>query len=208
MSKYIGSVCRLCRREGIKLFLKGYRCYTEKCSLDRRKYPPGVHTVKKRYTEYGLQLREKQKIKRYYGVLERQFRRFFNIAEKMRGKTGDNLLILLERRLDNIVYSIGFAVSKRQARNFITSKFILVNGRRITIPSYHVEEGDVIEISDKKQENVLIKENIKNAISLNRIPDWLLLDSDELKGEMLRLPNREDIKMPFKEYMVVELYSK
>jgi len=208
MSKYVGPVCRLCRREGIKLFLKGYRCYTDKCSFERRKYPPGVHTAKKRYTEYGLQLREKQKIKRYYGVLEKQFRRYFHIAERMKGKTGDNLLILLERRLDNIVYHLGFAVSRRQARNFIASKFILVNGERVTVPSYLVDEGDVIEIVEKRKENPLIKENVRNALSLNRIPEWLLLDPDELKGKVLRLPNREDIKMPFKEYMVVELYSK
>ena len=205
MSKYIGPQCKLCRAEGLKLFLKGAKCYTDKCPFDRRKKQGKTF---KKYSEYGMQLREKQKIKRYYGVLEKQFRRYFQIADRKKGITGENLLVLLERRLDNVVYNLGFASSRRQARNMISHGFFAVNGKRVTIPSFLVRENDEISVLEKYKENNIIKESLAFASNRNRLPEWLQLDSDSLKGTILRMPERKDITMPFKEHMVVELYSK
>ncbi|WAM34667.1 30S ribosomal protein S4 [Caldicellulosiruptor morganii] len=208
MSKYIGPDCRLCRREGMKLFLKGDRCYTEKCAFAKRPYPPGQHgQERKKLSEYGMQLREKQKVKRIYGVLETQFRRYFEMAEKMKGIAGENLLSLLERRLDNVVYRLGFASSRGEARVLVSHAHFLVNGKPVNIPSYLVEVGDVIEVREKsksKQRFIEIKEKYAKKPS----PKWLEKDAENLVGRVIALPTREDIDMPIREHLIVELYSK
>ena len=208
MGRYIGPVCRLCRREGVKLFLKGDRCYSSKCAMERRNYPPGEHGQKRtKLTGYGQQLREKQKLKRIYGVSENQFRRYFEIANKMKGVTGDNLIILLERRLDNIVYRMGFARSRREARIFVRHNHILVNGRKVNIPSFLVKENDVVEVKEKTKQSEFMKD-ILASTQRRSIPEYLEVDREALRGVVKRLPTREEIVLPVNEQLIVELYSK
>jgi len=208
LARYRGPVCRLCRREGVKLFLKGDRCYTDKCAMERRPYPPGQHgQMRRKKTEYALLLREKQKLKRIYGVLENQFRRYFEEAERQKGVTGENLLILLERRLDNVVYRMGFANSRNQARQLVRHGHILVNGKKVDIPSYLVEVGDEISIREKSREIPFIKEAIE-SIPRRGIPSWLEVDHDHFKGTVKALPTREEIAIPVQEQLIVEFYSK
>lgn len=209
MAKYLGPSCRLCRREMIKLFLKGTRCYTEKCALARRAFPPGQHGQGRasKQSNYGLQLREKQKVKRIYGILERQFRRYFAIAARSKGVTGKVLLQELECRLDNVLFRLMFAVSHMQARQVVRHGSVYVNTRRVNIPSYSVKQGDVIEIKGRDGVKKGIRANIE--MSKNRgTPAWLETDAANLKGRVLRLPERDDIQMPIQEQLIVELYSK
>lgn len=206
MARYTGAVCRLCRREGQKLFLKGQRCYTEKCAVKRG--APGQHSQgRRKMSEYGLQLREKQKAKRYYGLLESQFRKYFVMASKMKGVTGENLLALLESRLDNVVYRLGFATSRPEARQLVLHGHFNVNGKRVNIPSYLVSVGDVIAIRDKSKDSVKIK-NILEITASSLIPKWLELNRDSLEGKVVAVPSREDIDLPIEEQLIVELYSK
>jgi len=211
LARYTGSVCRLCRREGIKLFLKGQRCFTEKCAIEKRNFVPGEHgrnvRVRRKLVGYGLQLREKQKVKRMYGVLEKQFRRYFEKAARKKGITGTLLMQLLERRLDNIVYRLGFASSRNQARQFVRHGHFQVNSRKTTIPSYLVSKGDEIAVRPKSQENVLIKSNLEDVLG-RVVPGWLELDGQNFKGQVLELPQREDLTIPIEESLIVELYSK
>ena len=209
MAKYTGPSCRLCRREMTKLFLKGTRCNTEKCAVARRAFPPGQHGQGRspKMSNYGLQLREKQKVKRVYGILERQFRRYFAIASKTRGVTGKVLLQLLERRLDNVIFRLLFATSHTQARQIVRHGGVYVNGRRVDIPSYSVHEGDVIEIRGKEGVKKSVRANIEMAKDRG-IVSWLQADLDGLKGTVARLPDRDDIQMPIQEQLIVELYSK
>lgn len=208
MARYTGSLCRVCRREGTKLFLKGTRCYTEKCAFERRKYPPGQHGQNKsKLSDYGLQLREKQKVKRIYGVMEKQFKNYFEKATKMKGVTGENLLKLLEKRLDNVVYRMGFAINRRQARQLVRHGFVTVNGRRVDIPSYLVRPGDIIEITQAGKQLEIIKESL--ALAEQRgFPQWLEVNVEEMKGKFLRLPEKEEIALPVQEQLIVEFYSK
>jgi len=206
MGRYLGPSCRLCRREGMKLYLKGDKCYTDKCPVVRRGYAPGQHgQERKKLTSYGIQLREKQKLKRYYGLLERQFERFYEKAERMKGITGENLLQLLERRLDNVVYRLGFAVSRPQARQLVSHGHIEVNGKKVDIPSFLVKPGDVISVREKSRSMELIKNNLE--VSRN-VPDWLELNKDAFEGRVVSLPRREHIDLPIQEHLIVELYSK
>lgn len=208
MARYQKPDCRLCRTEKTKLFLKGNKCLTDKCPLERRPFAPGQHgRMRKRVLGYSLQLREKQKLKRYYGMSERQFRLFFKRAEKQKGVTGENLLIMLERRLDNVVYLLGFALSRSHARQMITHGHIRVNDRKVTIPSYLVKEGDIISLKERSAQN----ENFRAIIEANKtrtIPGWLQVDWDNLQGKVASLPTRQDITIPVEEHLVVELYSK
>jgi len=208
LGRYIGPVCRLCRREGVKLFLKGDRCYSSKCALERRNYPPGEHGQKRtKLTGYGLQLREKQKLKRIYGVSENQFRIYFEKAAKMKGVTGDNLIILLERRLDNIVYRMGFARTRREARIFVRHNHVLVNGKKVNIPSFLVKENDVVEVKPKTKEKEFMKD-ILASTQRRSVPEYLEVDREALKGVVKRLPSRDEIILPVNEQLIVELYSK
>ncbi|HAF17999.1 MAG: 30S ribosomal protein S4 [Thermacetogeniaceae bacterium] len=208
MARYTGPVCRLCRREGIKLYLKGDRCYSEKCAVDKRNYPPGQKAQgRKKVTEYGLQLREKQRARRIYGVLERQFSRYFDIAERQQGITGENLLRLLERRLDNVVYRLGFAQSRAQARQLVRHGHFTVNDKKVNIPSFLVRSGDEIAISEKSRELPLFTEIIE-AAAQKTPPVWLEVDLEKMRGRVLGLPNREDIDVPIQEHLIVELYSR
>jgi len=208
LARYRGPVCRLCRREGVKLFLKGDRCYTDKCAMERRPYPPGQHgQMRRKKTEYALLLREKQKLKRIYGVLEKQFRRYFEEAERQKGVTGENLLILLERRLDNVIYRMGFANSRNQARQLVRHGHVLVNGKKVDIPSYLVDVGDEIAIREKSREIPFIKEAME-SVSRRGIPSWLEVDPDNFKGKVKALPTREEIAIPVQEQLIVEFYSK
>ncbi|WP_027718570.1 30S ribosomal protein S4 [Desulfovirgula thermocuniculi] len=208
MARYTGPVCRLCRREGIKLYLKGDRCYTKKCAIERRPYPPGMHgQARKKTTEYGLQLREKQKARRIYGVLERQFRNYFAKAERQPGITGENLLRLLERRLDNVVYRLGLASSRREARQLVTHGHFTVNGRKVNIPSYLVKVGDVIALREKSKESPRIQELMERAREKTP-PAWLEYDADQAQGRVLAFPTRDQIDTPVQEHLIVELYSK
>ena len=208
MARYTGPVCKLCRREGVKLFLKGDRCFSEKCSFDRRNYPPGEHGQRNvKLTGYGLQLREKQKLKRIYGVAEQQFRNYFFKSDKMKGVTGDILIELLEKRLDSVVYKLGFATSRKEARVLIRQNHFLVNGRKVNIPSFIVKEGDVIQIKEKSRESSKIIETIE-ASQRRTIPEYLELDKDNFRGIVKRLPKREEITLPVNEQLIVELYSK
>ncbi len=211
MARYTGSVCRLCRREGVKLFLKGQRCFSEKCGIEKRNFVPGEHgrnvRMRRKLIGYGLQLREKQKVKRMYGVLEKQFRRYFEKAARKKGITGTLLMQLLERRLDNIIYRLGFASSRNQARQFVLHGHIQVNSRKVTIPSYLVSKGDEIAIRQKSQENILIEGNLEDVLG-GGVPGWLELDGQNFKGQVLELPKREDITIPIEESLIVELYSK
>ena len=209
MARYTGPVCRLCRRERMKLFLKGDRCFKEKCAIERRGYPPGQHGQRRgrRNLGYGVQLREKQKVKRIYGVLEKQFRNYFKTAERAKGITGENLLALLESRLDNVVYSLGFASSRAQARQFVRHGHILVDGRKTTIPAYQVRVGQAIAIRERSRKNDFIRASVETARGRG-IPTWLELDADQFSGKMASLPKREEIKLPVEEQLIVELYSK
>jgi small subunit ribosomal protein S4 len=208
LARYTGSVCRLCRREGIKLYLKGQRCFTDKCAIERRGYAPGQHGQgRPRLSEYNLQLREKQKLKRIYGLLERQFRGYFVRAAKKKGSTGEYLLQLLERRLDNVVYRIGFGASRKEARQLTTHGHFILNGRAVNIPSILVKEGDVIAIKEKSRGLVPIQ-NALAAIEAKGLPAWLELDKTNLQGKIRALPTKEDISLPVNEQMVVELYSR
>jgi len=208
MARYTDAVCRLCRREGQKLFLKGDRCYTDKCAADRRPYPPGQHGQGRTKTsEYGLQLREKQKAKRYYGILENQFRGYFNMASKRKGKTGENLLAILETRLDNTVYRLGFAMSRAEARQLVLHGHFLVNGRKVNIPSFLVRPGMIISLKEKSRGLDKLKSVIE-ANSSRVPPKWLDYDPNSLIAKVTTTPVREDIDIPIEEQLIVELYSK
>jgi small subunit ribosomal protein S4 len=203
------STCHICRRENIKLFLKGDRCYSDKCAFDRRSYAPGEHGQRRgrKTSDYGIQLREKQKVKRIYGLSEKQFRLFFKQADKQKGITGTNLLVLLERRLDNIVYRLGFVNSRIQGRHFVRHKHFLVNGKKVDIPSYMVSQGDTVEIREKSRNIGAIGDSV-GAVVRRGVPQWLELDKENFKGIVKNYPAREDIVMPIQEQLIVELYSK
>ncbi len=208
MARYTGADCRLCRREGIKLFLKGDRCYSAKCAIERRPYPPGMAGRKRvRDSEYRVQLREKQKAKRVYGVLEKQFRGYYEAASRQTGITGENLLRLLETRLDNVVYRLGFAASRDEARQLIRHRHFTVNGRIVTIPSYRVRPGDVVAVSEKAKDFTVIKAAILSSAKIE-VPGWLEVDVEHLAGKVLSLPVRDQIDLPVREQLIVELYSK
>ncbi len=209
MARYIGPVCRLCRREGMKLFLKGERCYTEKCAIEKRNFAPGQHgkTRKAKLAGYGLQLREKQKVKRIYGVLEDQFRGYFEEAERTKGITGVTLLQLLERRLDNVIYRLGLATSRSQARQLARHGHFLINGKKVDIPSYSLKQGDVVTILGRSQKNLTI-EHAMQEVKGRGIPEWLSFDSGSLSGRVVSIPTREQINLPVQEQLIVELYSK
>jgi len=209
MARYIGPVCRLCRREGMKLFLKGERCYTEKCAIEKRNFAPGQHgkTRKSKLAGYGVQLREKQKVKRIYGVLEDQFRRYFEQAERTRGITGETLLQLLERRLDNVAYRLGLATSRPQARQLVRHGHLTVNGRKVDIPSFSVRSGDQIAIRSGSAQNPTIVHAMEE-VKGRGIPEWLNFDPAALAGRISQLPTREQINLPVQEQLIVELYSK
>lgn len=207
MAKYTGPDCRLCRREGCKLFLKGDKCYSEKCVFLKRQTPPGVHGIsRKKPSPYSVQLREKQKTKRIYGLTEKQFHKYYLIADTMRGATGENMLILIERRLDNVVYRMGVGVSRAQARQIVNHGHITVNGKTVNIPSYLVKAGDAIAVKENKQANTFFTD-LKN-VKVNNSLKWLEFDPSTLKGSIVSLPAREDIDMTIAEHMIVELYSK
>jgi small subunit ribosomal protein S4 len=208
MARYTDAVCRLCRREGQKLFLKGDRCYTDKCAVTRRSYPPGQHGQgRQKKSEYGTQLREKQKARRYYGVLERQFEGYFEIAAKKKGKTGENLLALLETRLDNTIYRLGWAMSRAEARQLVTHKHFQVNGRTVNIPSFLVKPGMIISIKESSRNLDKIKSVIE-ANSFRQPPKWLDYDANSLVAKVVAWPEREDIDQPIEEQLIVEYYSK
>ena len=209
MARYSGPVCRLCRREGSKLFLKGSRCLSDKCAIERRNYPPGQHGRRRgrRPSDYQVQLREKQKVKRIYGVFERQFRKYFKEAAQRRGITGEALLIGLERRLDNVVYRTGLALSRAHARQIVRHGHIQVNGGRVDIPSYQTSQGDVIAVAPGSKKNIEIKMAAENATAVER-PNWLQADLDSLEGRVVQLPTRADIDIDIQEQLIVELYSK
>ena len=208
MARYTGPSCRMCRRENMELFLKGERCYTDKCAIKRRNYPPGQHGQgRAKVSDYGVQLREKQKVRRIYGVLEKQFRSFFEKADRMKGVTGENLLNLLERRLDNTVYRLGFASSRTEARQVIRHGHFTLNGKKVNIPSIQVKVGDVVELRQKSRKIASINESLEGVVRRG-IPQWLELDKDAYRGIVKSLPVREDITMPIQEQLIVELYSK
>ena len=208
MARHTEAVCRLCRREGMKLFLKGDRCFKDKCAIERRNYPPGQHGRRRsKLLGYGIQLREKQKVKRIYGLLESQFRLTFARAERRKGITGANLLEELERRLDNVVFSLGFAASRAQARQLVRHGHVTVNGRKVSIPSYGVTKGQVITIKDKSRTNEQIKASVETARARG-VPGWLDLSPETFSGTVIELPKRDDIKLPINEQLIVELYSK
>ena len=208
MARHTGPVCRLCRREGMKLFLKGDRCFKEKCAIERRGYAPGQHGRRRSKVQgYGIQLREKQKVKRIYGVLERQFRRYFHEADRKKGITGEHLLQMLERRLDNVVYALGFASSRAQARQLVRHGHILVDARKTSIPSYQVRAGQAITVREGSRQNVQVKAALESALGRG-VPDWLQLDADGFTGKVQALPTREEIKLPIQEQLIVELYSR
>jgi small subunit ribosomal protein S4 len=208
VARYTGAVCRQCRREGLKLFLKGERCYTDKCAIERRNYPPGEHgQARPKFSEYSIQLREKQKLRRIYGVLEGQFRRYFAMADRARGVTGETLLQLLERRLDNIVYRMGFATSRSEARQLVRHGHFRVNGRKVDVPSYLVRIGDAVSIREKSRTVASITEAMELA-QRRGVPDWLALDPPAFSGTVKAFPSRAELTMPINEKLVVELYSK
>jgi len=208
MARYKDEMCRICRREGQKLFLKGERCYSDKCSVSRRNYAPGQNGQKKaKLSEYGTQLREKQKTKSFYGVGEKQFRGYFEKASNRKGITGENLLQILESRLDNVVYRLGFGVSRPQARQLVTHGNIEVNGRKVDIASYLVKPGDVVAIREIRKDNPVVKENMENN-STRPTPEWLEIDTEKMSGKVIRLANRADIDLPVEEHLIVELYNK
>ncbi len=209
MARYTGPSCRLCRREGMKLFLKGTKCYTPKCPIEKRGFPPGQHgQLRIRLSDYGVQLREKQKVKRIYGVLERQFRRYFSLAQKTKGVTGQFLLEMLERRLDNVLYRLGFATSRKEARQVVRHRLVAVNGRLVDIPSFSVRVGDVIQVRAGANGP---SERFKATLERTKdrpVPAWLQADAEHLKGQILRMPQKDDLGLPIQEQLIVELYSK
>ena len=208
MARYRGSVCRLCRREGIKLYLKGSRCETAKCAIEKRAYPPGQHGQgRTKFSEYGVQLREKQKVKRIYGVLEKPFRNYFFKADKKKGVTGENLLQSLELRFDNVVYRIGLAPSRNAARQLIRHKHFNVNGKKMNVPSYMLKQGDIITPNPNKSKKKPINEAIEN-IKEKTLPEWLSFDADSKQGIVQSMPTRQDVKLPIEEQLIVELYSR
>jgi small subunit ribosomal protein S4 len=208
MARYTGADCRRCRREGIKLFLKGDKCYMDKCPVEKRPFPPGQAGKKRpRDSEYRVQLREKQKTKRIYGLLEKQFRGYYELATRQQGITGENLLRLLESRLDNVVYRLGFAKSRDEARQVVRHNHITVNGRRVNIPSYRVRPGDVVAVGEKSRDLLVIKTSLISSEKIE-VPGWLEVDIEKLQGKVLSLPTREMIDAPVREQLIVELYSK
>ena len=208
MSRYKDEQCRICRREGQKLFLKGSRCYTDKCSVTRRNYAPGQHGQKKtKLSEYGTQLREKQKTKSFYGVGEKQFRRYFEMASNKKGITGEELLQILESRLDNVVYRLGYGSSRAQARQLVNHGLFEVNGHKVDIPSYLVKAGDVVAVRESKKDVSIIKQNVEQNAA-RPVPEWIEKDTEKLSGKVIRLASREDVDIPVEEHLIVELYSK
>lgn len=208
MARYVGSVCRLCRREGTKLFLKGDRCFSEKCAVDRRNYPPGQHGQgRPRFSDFGVQLREKQKVKRMYGLLEHQFRRTMKEASRMKGLAGENLLSLLERRLDNVVFRMGFATSRNEARQLVKHGHFDVNGRRSTIPSMRLRPGTIVQVREKSRQVTRIAGALE-ALEERSLPAWIEIDKTNFAGTVKALPTREDITLPIEEQLIVELYSR
>jgi small subunit ribosomal protein S4 len=208
MARYCESVCRLCRRENQKLFLKGDRCYSDKCAFERRGYPPGQHGQGRiKFSEYGLQLREKQKVKRMYGLVEAQFRLTFERAERMRGVTGNNLIGLLERRLDNVAYRLGFANSRTEARQLVRHRHFLVNGKPVNVPSYTVKKGDVVEVCEKSRKVVRIQGALE-GLKRREVPQWLESEPTQFRGRIRDIPARDDVTAPMEERLIIELYSK
>lgn len=208
MARYTEPVCRLCRRENLKLFLKGERCYTDKCAIERRNYPPGQHGQRRpKFSEYSIQLREKQKVKRIYGLMENQFRRTFAEAARIKGITGETLLVLLERRLDSVAYRMGFASSRAEARSLVRHGHILVNGKKVNIPSYVVRVGDVVSVREKSRQLGHVLSAMEGS-QRRGVPDWAEVDRDAFSGKIKILPTRSDITMPINEKLIVELYSK
>ena len=209
MARYREAVCRLCRREGVELYLKGDRCFTDKCAIKRRGYPPGQHGQRrmKKHSDYGVQLREKQKARRIYGLLEKQFHNYFEKADRMKGKTGDNLLILLERRLDNVVFKLGFAVTRRESRQLVRHGHFLVKGKRVNIPSFLVRTGDIVEMRERSRKIPSVNESL-DAVIRKGIPAWLELERENFRGSVKNIPSRADITEPIQEQLIVELYSK
>ena len=209
MARYTEASCRLCRRENLKMFLKGDRCYSDKCAFERRSYAPGQHGQNKfrKLSDYAVQLREKQKVKHVYGMLEGQFRNFFTKAERSKGVTGESLLMMLERRLDNTVYRLGFAGSRDQARQLVRHNHFLVNGKKVNIPSYQLSVDDVITLKEKSKKNEVIVDNLEGA-ARRGVPSWLQLDAPSFQGTVKALPNRDEITLPIQEQLIVELYSK
>ena len=209
MAKYNDAKCRLCRREGTKLLLKGDRCFTDKCAFDRRPYAPGQHgRARKKLSDYAVQLREKQKVRRVYGVLEKQFHGYFVRADMAKGVTGANLLAFLERRLDNVVYRLGFATTRREARQLVNHAHFTVNGKKVNIPSYLVKAGDVIEVAESSRSSEVFKRLMGQDAPVFLVPTWMERDKNSLKGTVVRLPAREEIDVPVEEHLIVELYSK
>jgi small subunit ribosomal protein S4 len=208
LARYTGPSCRLCRREGSELFLKGERCYTDKCAIKRRSYPPGQHGQGRiKVSDYGVQLREKQKVRRIYGILENQFRGYFEMADRMKGVTGENLLFILEKRLDNVAYRLGFATSRTEARQLVRHGHFTLNGRKVNIPSIQAKAGDVLQLREKSRKIASVTESLEGVVRRG-IPQWLELDKDACKGVVKAMPVREDITMPIQEQLIVELYSK
>jgi small subunit ribosomal protein S4 len=208
LARYTESVCRLCRRENLKLFLKGERCYTDKCAIERRNYPPGQHGQgRPKFSEYSIQLREKQKVKRIYGLVESQFRRTFDQASRIKGITGETLLVFLERRLDNVTYRLGFASSRAEARLLVRHGHILINGKRVNIPSYQVRVGDVVSVKEQSRQMARVLTAME-GVQRRGVPEWAELDRDNCSGRIKILPTRSDITMPINEKLIVELYSK
>jgi len=209
LARYREAVCRLCRREGMELYLKGDRCFTDKCAIKRRGYPPGQHGQRrmKKHSDYGVQLREKQKARRIYGLLEKQFHNYFEKADRMKGKTGDNLLILLERRLDNVVFKLGFAVTRRESRQLVRHGHFLLKGRRVNIPSFLVRPGDVVEMRERSRKIPSVNESLDSVVRKG-IPAWLELERENFRGSVKNIPSRADITEPIQEQLIVELYSK
>jgi len=209
LARYTGASCRTCRRENLKLFLKGDRCYSDKCSFERRAYSPGQHGQNRfrKVSDYAIQLREKQKVKHMYGMLEKQFKRYFQMADQAKGVTGENLLVMLERRFDNTIYRLGFASSRDQARQFIRHNHFTINEKKVNIPSFFVSPGDVIGLKEKSRKNEIIIDNIEGA-ARRGVPSWLELAQQNFQGTVKALPNREEITLPIHEQLIVELYSK
>ncbi|MBN2287532.1 MAG: 30S ribosomal protein S4 [Tissierellales bacterium] len=207
MARYTGPVCRLCRREGTKLYLKGDRCYTDKCALNRRNYAPGQHGQSRtKLTNHGVQLREKQKVRRFYGVLEGQFAKYYELASKLPGITGENFLKILERRFDNVVYRLGFATSRAEARQLVVHGHFSINGKKADIPSMLINVGDVIEVVEKSRSSLKFKALVENHKA--SVPQWLSVDAENLQGKVIAEPSREDIELPIEEHLIVEWYSK
>ncbi len=208
MARYTGPQCRLCRRETEKLFLKGDRCFTEKCAVERRQYPPGQHGQRRgKLSDYGVQMREKQKVRNSYGLLEKQFRKYFEKAERKQGVTGEVLLQFLETRMDNVIYRMGFAPNRNSARQLVRHGHFLVNGRGVSIPSYHVRAGDMVEVRQPSRDLDMIKDSIARA-EQRGIPSWVEMDFQNFKGKVIQVPTREDIQLTAQEQLIVELYSK